>query len=338
MRRCLELAGLGHSTVSPNPQVGCVIVHNNRIIGEGFHRRAGEPHAEVLAIHSVKEHDLLSKCTLYVNLEPCNHHGKTPPCTALIINKSIPRVVVGSVDSHSKVCGSGIAQLRQNGVEVVVGVLEKECRELNRNFLTFHEKKRPYILLKWAESADGFIDKKRNKNQRPEKLSSSITDIYTHKVRSEYDAILIGYNTVKMDNPSLTTRNYPGKNPIRIILDPESELDARSKVLSDGQRTVVFTKHINQTKGHLNMVSIGDEFALHRVLDFLYQSEIQSIMVEGGAKTLQDFINLELWDEALIIKGSKCLFEGVQAPSISKHKGAKHTLHTDQIFKLTNYE
>ncbi|HBH06039.1 MAG TPA: bifunctional diaminohydroxyphosphoribosylaminopyrimidine deaminase/5-amino-6-(5-phosphoribosylamino)uracil reductase RibD [Flavobacteriales bacterium] len=338
MRRCLELASLGHSTVSPNPQVGCVLVHNDRIIGEGFHMKAGEPHAEVLAIDSVKDHSLLKECSLYVNLEPCNHTGKTPPCTELILEKSIPRVVIGCIDSHSKVCGSGFTKLRENGVKVVVGVLEKESKEINKKFLTYHEKKRSYILLKWAESADGYLDKHRHQNEPPEKISSTITDIYTHKMRTEYDAILVGYNTVKKDNPSLTTRRFPGKNPLRIILDPESELTSELKVLSDDLPTVVFTKRVEKEEQKVEHIAVGEDFAIPRILDHLYQREIQSLIVEGGAKTLQDFINLEMWDEALIIRGFKNLSAGVKAPQISSKTQASLVLGTDQICKLTNNE
>jgi len=279
MRRCLQLATCGRGFVAPNPMVGAVIVHDNRIIGEGFHGKYGGPHAEVQAIASVKDEKLLKSSTLYVNLEPCAHYGKTPPCVDLICIKQIPHVVIGQEDPFPEVSGRGIKKLREAGVEVDCGVLEEECKELNKRYLTFILQHRPYIILKWAQSADGFIDMHREENdgKAPVKFSNTFTRIHVHKMRAEESAIMVGTRTLRLDKPALTVRYWKGNNPERILADS------------------------NQT--------------LQQQIRSLYKSQIQSLMIEGGAKLLNSFLNENLWDEIQVEIAAFSLFEGIAAPT-----------------------
>ncbi|GHT62138.1 riboflavin biosynthesis protein RibD [Bacteroidia bacterium] len=278
MHRCLQLATYGKGFTAPNPMVGTVIVHNDKIIGEGFHRKYGGPHAEVNAITSVKNEQLLRESTLYVNLEPCSHYGKTPPCSELIIREQIPRVVIGQIDPFPEVSGKGIKKLKEAGVEVVCGVLEEECKALNKNYLTFTQQHRPYIILKWAQSADGFLDRFREEGdgQKPVIFSNSFTQMLVHKLRAEEAAIMIGKRTKLLDKPALNVRFWKGNDPERFIAD-------RSKTLQ------------NQ-------------------LDELYNKNIQSLIVEGGSKLLQSFLAEDLWDETQIEIAPVFLGEGVKAP------------------------
>ncbi|GHU79038.1 riboflavin biosynthesis protein RibD [Bacteroidia bacterium] len=278
MHRCLQLAAYGRGFTAPNPLVGAVIVHQGKIIGEGFHREYGGPHAEVNAIASVKDAQLLKDSTLYVNLEPCSHYGKTPPCSELIIRKQIPGVVIGQVDPFPKVAGKGIKKLKEAGVEVVCGVLEEECKELNRNYLTFMQQHRPYIILKWAQSADGFLDKFREESdgQKPVKFSSSFTQMLVHKLRAEEAAIMIGKRTKLLDKPALNVRFWKGNDP--------------EKIIADSSRT------------------------LQDQLNELYGKNIQSLIVEGGSQLLHSFLAADLWDETQIEIAPVCLGEGVPAP------------------------
>jgi len=315
--RCIELARLGLGETAPNPMVGAVIVHNGEIIGEGFHRKFGGAHAEVIAIGSVMEKDFLSMSTLYVNLEPCSHHGKTPPCSDLIVEKGIKRVVIGTRDSFPLVAGRGIEKLKNAGVEVVEGVLSRECRELNIRFFTFYEKKRPYIILKWAQSRDGFVDRFRNKQEAagPTRITGDESRKLVHKLRAEEAAIMVGTNTVLADNPSLTTRYWAGKNPVRIVFDKLLKLPRTLNVFDSSSRTIVFNSLANITEGNLDFVRIDfEKEPLPQVMDVLFRYDLQSLIVEGGPTLLSHFVRLNLWDEARVFTGNVSLGSGVKAP------------------------
>ena len=298
MSRCISLARLGAGNVSTNPMVGAVVVHKGKIIGEGYHRKCGGPHAEVNAINSVKAPALLPESEIYVSLEPCAHFGKTPPCADLIIEKKIKKVYVGCLDPFSKVDGKGIQKLRAAGVEVEVGVLEKECQELNRRFFTSVNLRRPYVILKWAQSIDGYIDK----DCKPVRISNHQTEILNHKWRSEEDAILVGYNTALRDNPSLTNRLWAGKNPLRVVLDRDGSLQKNLKIFDDSARTVVLDFH-------------GDDMP-QNVLTALNEMKVQSLIIEGGASTHRRFIKAGLWDEARIFVADVMLGGGTKAAEI----------------------
>lgn len=292
MRRCLQLARCGEAGAPPNPMVGAVIVCNGHIIGEGYHRKCGGPHAEVNAIGSVKEKHLLSRSTIYVSLEPCAHYGKTPPCTELIIESGIRRVVVGCTDPFAKVNGLGIRKLQEAGCEVQVGTLEKECRELNRRFFTFHQKHRPWITLKWAQSKDGFIGKRERVV-----FSNALTQTLVHRLRARHQAILVGTRTALLDNPTLTTRLWTGPNPLRLTIDRKGILPPTLHLKDERFPTVIYQQE-----------------SIEEILADLYARGIQSLLVEGGAKLLQSFIDKGLWDEARLETAPFCLGDGVSAP------------------------
>lgn len=319
MQRCLDLATLGLGNVAPNPLVGCVIAHNNTIIGEGWHREFGGPHAEVHAIKAVEDVELLQRATLYVNLEPCTHHGKTPPCVDLILSMRIPEVVIGNVDPFHKVAGQGIEKLRSGGVKITTGVLEPEGRELNRRFFTFHEQKRPFIILKWAETMDAYLDVERfpGDGKTALRITDDEADEQVHRWRSEEQSILIGKNTAMLDNPQLTVRHCKGRNPLRLVVDPRLELAENLKILSDGRPTWVFNALKEYCRDAVCYVRIEDpsefpkEIAAH-----LYHNDIQSVIIEGGGDTLQRFYDAGLWDEARILKGPQRTGSGVRAPSL----------------------
>ena len=318
IRRCIELASNGLCNAAPNPMVGAVIVHNGKIIGEGYHARCGEGHAEVNAIRSVKDESLLKESTIYVSLEPCSHYGKTPPCADLIISKGIPRVVVGCIDPFSQVSGRGIKKLRDAGIEVTVGVLEDECKNLIRRFVTFNTRKRPYITLKWAESADGFIDIIRE-NGSPVVLSTLITSMYVHKQRAEHKAILVGRKTALLDNPSLTTRNWYGANPLRLVIDRTLSLSSNLKLFDHSTPTLVFTEKEKAAEENLEYITLDfSKDILPQILTVLYEKKIQSLLVEGGTTLLQSFIDSCLWDEMFVEHSEKVLGEGVKSPVIPK--------------------
>ena len=319
MRRCIELAKNGLCNVAPNPMVGAVIVCDGCIIGEGYHVRCGEAHAEVNAIRSVKDESLLKRSTIYVSLEPCSHYGKTPPCADLIIEKQIPRIVIGCRDPFSKVAGRGIQKLQNAGREVIVGVLEEECLHLIRRFITFNTLRRPFITLKWAESADRFIDIERI-DGNPVLLSSPLTSMLVHKKRAENTAIMVGRRTALLDNPSLTVRNWYGRNPIRIVLDCNLSLPNDLQIFNGEVPTLVFTEKEHPEEKSVSYITI--DFAhnpLNQIMEELYQRNIQSLLVEGGSQLLQSFIDNELWDEAYIEKCPKRLYSGVKAPEISNN-------------------
>lgn len=313
--RCIQLAQNGLCNTSPNPMVGAVIVHNDTIIGEGYHIRCGEAHAEVNAIRSVKDERLLKESTIYVSLEPCSHYGKTPPCADLIINKGIRRVVVGCQDPFPMVAGKGIQKMHEAGIEVKVGVLEEECKQLIRRFVTFNTQQRPFITLKWAESADGFIDLHRT-GGKPYVFSSPLSSMVVHKRRTEHAAILVGKRTALLDNPSLTTRNWYGKNPTRMVIDKDLSLPNHLSLFDGSVKTLVFTQK-ESTSPHHNVEYIHLDFnknILPQIMNILYQKKLQTLMVEGGSILLQSFINANCWDEAYIEQSTDFLYNGVKAP------------------------
>lgn len=314
MERCIQLARNGLCNVSPNPMVGAVIVCDGRIIGEGYHIKCGQAHAEVNAIRSVKDESLLKRSTIYVSLEPCSHYGKTPPCADLILEKQIPRIVIGCQDPFSKVAGRGIQRLRDAGRKVVVGVLEEKCRELIRRFITFHALHRPYITLKWAESTDGYIDICRSEGQ-PIILSTPLTSMLVHKKRAESDAIMVGTRTALLDNPSLTTRNWYGRNPIRVVLDRELSLPASLHLLDDKVKTILFTSNSHANTKAIEYITLDYNMpVLPQVMKYLYQHDIQSLLVEGGAHLHQSLLDSDLWDEIFIEKSAYLLNTGIKAP------------------------
>lgn len=322
MRRCLQLAACGAGSTSPNPMVGAVIVCDGRIIGEGYHIRAGEPHAEVNAVNSVKAKDipLLSRSTIYVSLEPCSHYGKTPPCCDLIISRGIPRVVIATTDFNAQVNGGGIARMRDAGIEVVVGVLESESRRLNRAFFTYHTCKRPAVTLKWAQSADGFIDGLRD-GGTPVRFSNGVSQVAVHKIRAMHDAIIVGTRTAMLDNPSLDIRHWAGRAPLRLVIDRKGKLPASLKLFDGSLPTVCFTDAdvvlCNGKKVEQVLLDFSSDI-IPQILDYLYKRGIGSLLVEGGASLLDSFISSGAWDVARVeTNHSITLSGGVAAPSLN---------------------
>ncbi|HBX45929.1 bifunctional diaminohydroxyphosphoribosylaminopyrimidine deaminase/5-amino-6-(5-phosphoribosylamino)uracil reductase RibD [Limibacterium fermenti] len=322
MFRCLQLAKKGEGYTRPNPMVGAVIVHNGKIIGEGYHRKYGEPHAEVNAVRSVKDPSLLPQSTLYVSLEPCSHYGKTPPCSAMIISHKIPRVVIAVTDPNPKVAGNGIRMLRENGVDVTVGILEKEARELNRSFFVNQLYCRPYIILKWAQSKDGYLDRHRTSHESapPAMLSNTLTSILVHRTRTQVQGIMVGTRTALLDNPQLTARKWYGSNPVRIIIDRENKIPADFRIFRPDAPTLVFTEKAPP-------LSPDNKFVKYIELDFskdilipllkaIYKENIYSVLVEGGGHLLSSFIEKQLWDEAFIEITDTALQDGIKSPEI----------------------
>lgn len=314
MRRALELAESGRGYVSPNPLVGCVIVHGDHIIGEGFHEIYGGPHAEVNSINDVKNPELLSESTAYVSLEPCTHWGKTPPCANLLVEKGLKKVVIGSLDSNPLVGGKGVKTLRNAGIEVVTGVLEKEVRVQNRRFFTQIEKKRPYVILKWAQSKDGFVARSDYSSKW---ISNPRSRQFGHKWRAEEDAILVGKNTAKYDNPSLTVRDWTGKNPLRLVIDPNLELPENLNLFDQIVPTICFNTVKSERTDNLEFVKLEPGFELKEVLEDLNYRKIQSLIVEGGSFVLNKFIEEGLWDEARVFTGPTKFGEGISAPMLN---------------------
>ena len=345
MEIALQLAKQGARKVAPNPMVGCVIVNNNTIIGQGFHEQYGGPHAEVNAIANIQDKALLKNSTLYVTLEPCAHFGKTPPCTNLIIKHKIPKVVIACVDTFSEVAGKGIDQLKAAGVEVTVGVLERRAQEVNKRFFTFHNKKRPYIILKWAKTKDGFIDIERescslsetNMTQPFDSAKGALVDNWittteskklVHFWRSEEQAIMIGTNTALNDDPQLTVREIEGENPLRVVLDLNLRLPKTLHVFNQAVPTIVINSLKNEKSENLEWIKIDPSKALTvQILAALYQKNIQSILIEGGAQLLNTFISENLWDEARVFTGEKEFKSGLKSPQIKKEP--KYTLQID---------
>lgn len=314
--RCLQIAENSLGNTYPNPMVGCIIVYDGKIIGEGYHQKCGEAHAEVNAINSVKDKSLLSKSTLYVNLEPCSHYGKTPPCADLIIKHQIKRVVIGTQDVNELVSGNGIKKLQDAKIEVVYGVIENECNELNKRFNTYHLQKRPYIILKWAKTSDGFIDRIRTeKDNGPAQISDKFHRILSHKWRKEENAIMVGTNTALLDNPELTTRHWHGNNPVRIVIDKNLRLPKNLKLFNNEVKTLVFTEQRN-IKNHDNLEYIPIDFnnLLKELLKELFERKICSLIVEGGTQLLNLFINNNIWDEARIFTSDFNFNNGIKAP------------------------
>ncbi|MGO4910962.1 bifunctional diaminohydroxyphosphoribosylaminopyrimidine deaminase/5-amino-6-(5-phosphoribosylamino)uracil reductase RibD [Leeuwenhoekiella sp. W20_SRS_FM14] len=338
MVRCVQLAKNGLGTTYPNPMVGSVIVHNNKIIGEGWHKKSGEPHAEVNAINSVIHKELLSESTIYVSLEPCSHYGKTPPCSDLIIAKGIKKVIIGTVDPFAEVSGRGIKKLLEAGCEVQVGVLEGLCQELNKRFFTFHNKKRPYIILKWAESADGFIapDSTRRDKKEPFWITNSVSKQLVHKWRSEEQSILVGSTTAKTDNPSLTTREWYGNSPTRIVIDKNLSLSNESHLLDACTATLIITETeaINSENKKYYKADFNSNLP-KQICDILHTKGLQSVIIEGGTQTLQHFINAGLWDEARVFKGNLDFKSGIKSPQLKAFKKLKTTAYTGDL--LTYY-
>ena len=342
IKRCIELAQNGLGTTYPNPMVGSVIVYENKIIGEGWHKKAGEPHAEVNAIRSVKDKSLLKKATIYVSLEPCSHFGKTPPCCDLIIKNEIPNVVVGTVDPNEKVAGKGIKKLIAAGANVTVGVLEDECNELNKRFFTFHQEKRPYIILKWAESQDGFLapEKEVDNERKPIWITNPYSRQLVHKWRSEEQAIMVGTQTVIDDNPKLNARDWSGNNPVRIVLDQNNRISKDSFIFDDSVKTIVFTKSessLSTENTSFKCINF-EQNTIPQILDFLYQNQIQSIIIEGGSQTLQSFINENMWDEARIFIGRTTFGKGTKAPVIQKKYVSKTYIQNDELLNIRNHD
>lgn len=332
MHRCLQLARLARGKVAPNPMVGAVLVYNERIIGEGYHQQYGQAHAEVNCINSVKEEDkqLISQSTLYVSLEPCAHFGKTPPCADLIIKHKIRKVVIGCRDPFVEVNGKGIEKLAAAGIETEVGVMESECKELNKRFFLFNTQHRPYIVLKWAMSAD---DKIAPEDRSRMSISNEMTNRLVHKWRSEEMAILVGTNTAAFDDPELTTRLWPGSDPVRLVVDLHLRLPSSLK-LFNGKKTVVFNLHLHEEKENVLYYQVAEDASVvHQIINALYQLKIQSVLVEGGAQLLQSFIDEGLWDEARLICNQELVIgSGIAAPQLKHHSLIeKEVLSTDTI-------
>jgi diaminohydroxyphosphoribosylaminopyrimidine deaminase/5-amino-6-(5-phosphoribosylamino)uracil reductase len=328
MRRAMELALRGMGCVSPNPMVGCVIVHNDRIIGEGWHREYGGPHAEVHAIDNVANKDLIRESTCYVNLEPCSHTGKTPPCADLLVHHHVKRVVIANMDSNPLVAGNGARKLRTAGIEVHTGILDSEGRELNRRFFTYFERQRPFIVLKWAETADGFI---AQENFDSKWISNRLSRQLVHKWRAEEDAILVGAKTAAHDNPQLNVRDWTGRQPIRIVIDRFLKLDDRLHLFDGKQRTILFNLIRHEERPNLSLALLDESDFLNSLLDSLHKQGIQSVMVEGGTFTINQFITAGLWDEARIFRTCRIFGRGIPAPRINGHKIGHQTIAADLL-------
>lgn len=309
----MELARLGFGNVSPNPMVGCVIVHNDRVIGEGFHQQYGSHHAEVNAINSVKDHRLLPESEVFVTLEPCSYFGKTPPCSNLLVKHKIKKVFVSTIDSNPRVSGKGIEILEKGGVIVELGVLESEGLALNKRFFTYYSKKRPYVILKWAETADGFIARK---NFDSKWISNEYSRKLVHKWRAEEDAVLVGKNTAQYDNPTLNVRDWIGKNPTRVVIDHELKLKNNLNLFDDKISTICYNLIKNDASKHLSFIKLNANNFIQELLDDLHLKKIQSVIVEGGATTLKAFIDAGLWDEARVFRSTNCFGDGIRAPQL----------------------
>lgn len=338
MQRALQLARLGGIAVAPNPLVGAVIVYRDQIIGEGYHQRFGEAHAEVNAVRSVENPALLEEATIYVTLEPCSHFGKTPPCADLLIRSKFKRVVIAQIDPFSEVAGRGIEKLRNAGIQVDCGILEQEAKELNKRFITFHTQKRPFVTLKWAQTPNGFIDRDRSEENQTgiNWISQPETQVITHQLRTSEQAILVGWKTVLNDNPSLTARAFAGKNPIRVVIDPELKAPENATLFTDGNQTIVFNRKETKTLGEVRYIRLTD-FKPETVLSQLYTLQIHSVLIEGGAFTLTQFIESGLWDEALVITGQHEFDAGLKAPVLAKMATRQVQFGKDLLNYFHNY-
>lgn len=339
LQKCLELANNGLGLVAPNPMVGCVVVHNDTIIGQGYHEQFGGPHAEVNAINSVKDHDLLSLSTLYVNLEPCSHFGKTPPCADLIIERGIKKVVIGSFDPNPQVAGSGVSKLQAAGTEVITDVLADECSELNKRFFTFHQKKRPYVILKWAETKDGFIARSDFDSKW---ISCEESRKLVHQWRAEEMAILVGTNTAMYDNPKLSVRHVSGNDPLRVIIDRKLKVPTTHHLYDLSQPTLIVTELEKANENNLHYLKVDfTESIPSQILKQLYQRNITSLIIEGGAKTSQQFIDQDLWDETRIFKAPHSFHKGILAPILPEKAQLKVAneipVGVDQLVFISNF-
>lgn len=337
MQRCLELAIKGLGNVAPNPMVGCVIVYEGEIIAEGYHEQIGESHAEPNAIKQVSD-ELLKKCTLYVSLEPCNHFGKTPPCADLIVSKGIPKVIVGCLDPNPLVAGKGIKKLHDAGIEVEYGVLDKECKELNKRFFTYQEKKRPYIILKWAQTQDGFVSRLPVPQNKEDNWITTIeSKQLVHQWRAEEQAILVGFKTALVDNPLLTTRLVAGKNPIRIVIDKKLELPNDLSVFNNDAKTIVFNGMKDGVNGHVHYIQVHLNNMVEEILHQCYLQNISSIIVEGGTHTINQFIEQNMWDEARVFVNPNLNFgTGVPAPQVDIHSIKSENIGSDLLYFIIN--
>ena len=340
IKRCLQIAKNGIGTTRPHPSVGAVIVVNNNIIGEGFTAPYGGNHAEVNAINAVANKDLLKQATLYVTLEPCAHFGKTPPCADLIVKHQLKNVVIGCVDSNPLVAGKGVEHLQKSGINVVVGVLETACKTHHKRFFTVQNKKRPYVILKWAETKDGFVAPHSRTAQKPVWISNAYSQQKVHKLRSEEHAVLVGTRTVLDDNPKLNVRSWSGTNPIRVVLDRTARISPTAAVLDGSVQTIVFSekqKHpfICSPKIHVELIDFSKNIAV-QICKVLQKHKIQSLIIEGGSQTLQTFIDAEIWDEAHVYIGAVCFHEGVKAPCLVSGKMAETQLDNDLLKIYTN--
>ncbi|MDG2431777.1 bifunctional diaminohydroxyphosphoribosylaminopyrimidine deaminase/5-amino-6-(5-phosphoribosylamino)uracil reductase RibD [Flavobacterium sp.] len=338
--RCVQLAKNGLGTTYPNPMVGSVIVCDGKIIGEGWHRKAGEPHAEVNAVNSVKDKSLLKRATIYVSLEPCSHFGKTPPCSDLIIQSGIPNVVIGTVDPNIQVAGKGIKKLIAAGIHITVGVLEQECYQLNKRFFTFHNKKRPFVILKWAQSLDGFIAPAAKAEKKPVWITNPYSRQLVHKWRSEEQAILVGTQTAVDDNPRLDVRDWTGSNPIRIVIDANNRIPRESHLFDNLVKTIVIGENFDAISTE-NCIFERIDFEgniAEQILEIIYNHQIQSVIIEGGLRTLQTFIESGLWDEARIFKSNTLLHNGVVAPKLLLQESTKQFIDNDELIISRNHD
>lgn len=326
IKRCIEIGKNGLGTSRPNPMVGAVITHHGEIIGEGYTSAYGGPHAEVNAINSVKNKALLKESTIYVSLEPCSHYGKTPPCSDLIIKHKIPNVVIGCIDDNEQVAGKGVKKLKDAGTNVIVGVLENECKEHHKRFFTFHNKKRPYIILKWAETEDGFMAPETRDEQKPFWITNKYSRQLVHKWRTEEQAILVGTNTVFQDNPTLTARDWTGQHPIRVVIDKANKLSRDFNVFNDETETIIVSNKNTDFSKNIPL----------QICDLLFERHINSVIIEGGSKTLQTFIDGNLWDEARVFIGNNTFKNGTKAPAFSGNLASEAKISTDIIKTYKN--
>jgi diaminohydroxyphosphoribosylaminopyrimidine deaminase/5-amino-6-(5-phosphoribosylamino)uracil reductase len=333
MLRALELACLGIGHVSPNPIVGCVIVHDRKIIGEGCHKKFGEAHAEVNAVNAVENKTQLRESTVYVTLEPCSHFGKTPPCADMLIREQVKRVVVANVDSNPLVSGEGIKKLQAAGITVETGILADEARETNRRFFTFVEKKRPYVILKWAQTSDGFI---AHENLDSKWISDDFSRQLVHKWRSEEGAILVGSNTALHDDPSLNVRSWTGRNPVRVVIDRFLKLPSSLKIFDQSQPTICYNLVRSEKRNNLELVKISEHDFIADLLNDLYNRKIQSVIIEGGAQTLNAFIQRGLWDEARVFTAASTFKKGIPAPELKTGLQSETKLSNDTLWVFRN--
>lgn len=317
MQRCLSLAQLGEEWVAPNPMVGCVIVYKNAIVSEGYHQAYGQPHAEVNAFNNISSTIPISDCEIYVSLEPCSHFGKTPPCADLIISKRPKRVVIGMLDPNPKVAGSGIAKIRNSGIEVLFGVLEPECKLLNKKFICFHSNKRPYITLKWAETSDGFMGRVPYENHKSKQISSERNKAFVHYLRTVHTAIMVGANTINRDHPMLDVRHWKGNNPLKIVVSKALNVNIDLPIFKTGF-SLLLNGIKEEKEGNIEFV-LCDDFSIVNLINTLYNKGVQSILVEGGAELLAQFIDSNLWDEAIVFRSNKEWKKGIKAPLLGKN-------------------